>query len=46
MGRPESEGLDVIVRGMQLSLPDDHTLMAHTEVLYDGLHVYLQRVAL
>lgn len=45
-GRPESEGLDAIVRGMQLSLPDDHTLMAHTEVLYDGLHAYLRRVAL
>ena len=27
-GRPESEGLDAIVRGMQLSLPDDETLTA------------------
>jgi len=45
-GRPESEGLDAIVRGMQLSLPDDHALMAYTEVLYEGLHAYLQRVAL
>ena len=26
--RPESEGLDAIVRGMQLSLPDDQTLTA------------------
>ena len=44
--RPESEGLDAVVRGMQLSLPDDHVLIAHTDVLYDGLYAYLQRVAL
>jgi len=45
-GRPESEGLDAIVRGMQLSLPDDHTLIAHTDVLYEGLYSYLARIAL
>ena len=45
-GRPESEGLDAIVRGMQLSLPDDHTLIAHTYVLYEGLYAYLGRVVL
>ncbi len=45
-GRPESEGLDTIVRGMQLSLPDDHALIGHTDVLYEGLYAYLQRVAL
>ena len=45
-GRPESEGLDAIVRGMQLSLPDDHTLIGHTDVLYEGLYAYLGRVAL
>lgn len=45
-GRPESDGLDAIVRGMQLSLPDDHTLIAHTDVLYDGLYAYLQRETL
>jgi hypothetical protein len=45
-GRPESEGLDAIVRGMQLSLPDDQTLSAHTDVLYDGLYVYLSREVL
>jgi hypothetical protein len=42
-GRPESEGLDAIVRGMQLALPDDHTLTNHTDVLYDGLCAYLSR---
>ena len=45
-GRPESEGLDAIVRGMQLSLPDDHTLIGRTDVLYEGLYTYLGRVAL
>ena len=45
-GRPESEGLDAIVRGMQLSLPDDATLVSLTDVLYDGLYAYLQREAL
>jgi hypothetical protein len=44
--RPESEGLDAIVRGMQLSLPDDHALIRHTDVLYEGLYAYLGRVAL
>ena len=43
-GRPESEGLDAIVRGMQLSLPDDHALIGHTDVLYEGLYTYLGRV--
>ena len=41
--RPESEGLDAIVRGMQLSLPDDQTLSGHTDVLYEGLYAYLSR---
>ncbi len=41
--RPESEGLDAIVRGMQLSLPDDLSLSGHTDVLYDGLCAYLSR---
>ena len=45
-GRPESEGLDAIVRGMQLALPDDHTLAEHTDTLYDGLYAYLRRETL
>ena len=44
--RSESEGLDAIVRGMQLSLPDDQTLSGHTDVLYDGLYAYLSREVL
>jgi len=44
--RPESEGLDAVVRGMQLVLPDDHALIAHTDALYDGLYAYLSREVL
>lgn len=42
-GRPESEGLDIIIRGMQLSLPDDDSLTRHTDALYEGLYSYLRR---
>ena len=45
-GRPESEGLDTIIRGMQLALPDDETLIRHTDTLYDGLYAYLSREVL
>ncbi len=45
-GRPESEGLDSIIRGMQLALPDDETLTHHTDALYEGLYAYLSREAL
>jgi hypothetical protein len=45
-GRPESEGLDAIVRGMQLALPDDEALTHHTDALYDGLYAYLGREVL
>jgi hypothetical protein len=45
-GRPESEGLDVIVRGMQLALPDDESLTRHTDALYEGLYIYLGREVL
>jgi hypothetical protein len=44
--RPESEGLDAIVRGMQLSLPDDQTLTRYTDILYDGRYAYLSREVL
>jgi hypothetical protein len=42
-GRPESEGLDAIVRGMQLALPNDEVLTTHADRLYDGLYAYLSR---
>ena len=45
-GRPESEGLDSIIRGMQLALSDDQSLTHHTDALYDGLYAYLRREVL
>jgi hypothetical protein len=45
-GRPESDGLDAIVRGMQLDCLDDHALTRHTDPLYDGLRAYLLREVL
>ena len=45
-GRPESDGLDAVIRGMQLALPDDETLTLHTDSIFDGLYVYLRRETL
>ncbi len=44
--RPEVEGLDTIIRGMQMALQDDETLTRHTDTLYDGLYAYLSREVL
>ncbi len=45
-GRPESEGLDVVIRGMQMAQPDDQKLILFTDTLYDGLYAYLSREVL
>ena len=45
-GRPESEGLDAVIRGMQLALPDDEALTRHTDAIFDGLYAYLRRETL
>ena len=45
-GRPESEGLDAIIRGMQLDLLDDQKLIHYTDVIFDGLYAYLSREVL
>jgi hypothetical protein len=45
-GRPESDGLDAIVRGMQMSLSDDPTLTHYTDAIFDGLYTYLSREVL
>ncbi len=45
-GRLESDGLDAIVRGMQLVLPDDETLTGYTDAIFDGLYAYLSREVL
>ena len=45
-GRPESDGLDTVIRGMQLTLPDDETLTVYTDVVFDGLYEYFSRETL
>jgi len=45
-GRPESEGLDAVIRGMQLALPDDEALIRYTDAIFDGLYAYLRRETL
>jgi len=45
-GRPESDGLDAVIRGMQLALPDDEALSLHTDAIFDGLYAYLRRETL
>jgi hypothetical protein len=45
-GRLESEGLDIIIGGMQLHLRDDQKLVYHTDVIFDGLYAYLSREVL
>jgi hypothetical protein len=45
-GRPESDGLDAVIRGMQLALPDDPALIRHTDAIFDGLYTYLSREVL
>lgn len=42
-GRPEAEGLDIIIRSMQLVLPDDYALIHYTNAIFDGLYAYFGR---
>ncbi len=40
--RPEGAGLDAVIRGFQLSIPDDHEKLRLTDPLYDALYAYCQ----
>ena len=40
--RHESAGLDALIRGFQLSVPDDHEKLRRTAPLYDALYAYCQ----
>ena len=40
--RPEAGGLDALVRGFQLSVPDDHEKLLLTRTVYDALYAYCQ----
>jgi hypothetical protein len=43
--RPEGPGLDALIRGFQLSIPDDHEKLRLTAPLYDALYAYCQTKA-
>ncbi|MBI4498532.1 MAG: chromate resistance protein [Chloroflexi bacterium] len=38
--RPEAAGLDALIRGIQLTTPDDHEKLRLTGPLYDALYAY------
>src|ERR671932_565598 len=40
--RAEAAGLDALIRGFQLSAPDDHEKLRLTAPLYDALYAYCQ----
>lgn len=40
--RSESAGLDAFIRGLQLSVPDDHEKLLLVRSLYDTLYAYCQ----
>jgi hypothetical protein len=40
--RPEAGGLDALIRGFQLSVPDDHEKLLLTRPVYDALYAYCQ----
>lgn len=40
--RAESAGLDALIRGFQLSVPDDHEKLVLTRPVYDALYAYCQ----
>jgi hypothetical protein len=39
----EAPGLDAIVRGLGMVIPDDHALPALTDRLYDGLYAWVHQ---
>lgn len=43
--RPEAEGLNALLRGFQLSVPDDYEKLRLTAPLYDALYAYCQAKA-
>ena len=40
---PEGPGLDAIIRGLGLTITDDHELLALTDRVYDGLYAWVRR---
>jgi len=44
-GSPEASGLDAVIRGLGLVIPDDQELLDFTHRLYDGLYAWASRTA-
>jgi hypothetical protein len=40
--RPESRGIDAVIRGFQITVSDDHEKLRLTAPLYDALYAYCQ----
>ena len=40
---PEAAGLDAVIRGLGMVLPDDLRLFAVTDLIYDGLYAWFRR---
>ena len=40
--RAESAGIDAVLRGIQLTVPDDYEKLRLTAPIYEGLYVYCQ----
>ncbi len=40
--RPESAGIDAVIRGMQMAVPDDYEKLRLSAPLYDALYAYCQ----
>ena len=40
--RPESSGLDALIRGFQMTVPDDHEKLVLTRPVYDALYAFCQ----
>jgi hypothetical protein len=40
---PAAEGLDVLIRGLTLTSPDDHATLVVTYQLFDGLYEHVRR---
>lgn len=41
---PEAPGLDAIIRGLGLVIPDDTELLSLTDRVYDGLYAWVRRL--
>jgi hypothetical protein len=41
--RREAEGIDALIRGFQITTPDDHAKLRLTAPLYDALYAYCER---